>query len=121
MAGLSSAQKDTILDATLVVGLFASLHDSDPGGVGAGEAAGGAYARQSMVGSWAASAGGTKANSAAVTFAGMPAGTWTHVGFWDALVAGNFVWGGVLSVPKSTGAGDSVVFAIGAITGTFTP
>ena len=123
MAGLSSTQKDTILDATLVAGTHMSLHSGDPGGTGASEAAGGPgpYARQAMAAAWAAAAGGTKANNAVVTFAGLPAGTWSYIGFWDAAVAGNFIWGGTVAVPRTTIAGDSLLFPVGNITATFTP
>lgn len=123
MAGLSTDQKNTTLDAILVAGTHMSLHTADPGGTGADEGAGGPgpYARQAMAAAWAAAAGGSKANSAVVTFAGLPAATWTHIGFWDAAVAGNFIWGGVISTPRTTIAGDSLFFPIGDITATFTP
>lgn len=55
--------------------------------LGSTEAAGGSYARQAIT--WAASSGGTRANSAQLSVP-IPAGTTVQtVGVWDALSAGN--------------------------------
>jgi hypothetical protein len=83
-----------------------SLHTGDPGEDGtANEVAGGSYARQPVTFSAAANPAGTIASSIDVNFTGMPAATITHGGLWDNL--GNFLWGGPLTTPKTTNAGDT--------------
>lgn len=92
---------------------FVSLHTADPGETGASEVVGGSYARQQA--DFAAAAGGATSNAAAVEFTGMPAVTVTHVGIWDAVTVGNFLWGGPLTTPRSPSAGDTLRFLTGEI------
>src|SRR4030065_166963 len=99
----SNTGKHRGLDATILSSDYVSLHSGDPGTTGASEAVGGSYARQSCSGKWGGASGGQKVNSGAITWAGMPAGTWTHFGVWDALSSGNFIWGGTITTPKTTG------------------
>lgn len=115
----SNIGKNRGLDATILTGDYVSLHSADPGTTGANEATGGSYARQACSGKFGAASGGLKQNSGAITFANMPAGTWTHFGIFDAVSGGNFIWGGALSASKTTGAGDAVNFAIAAITASY--
>lgn len=71
--------------------IYASLHTANPGDSGANEVTGGspAYARKAIV-HGAASAGAATATTLP-TF-DVPAGvTVTHVGYWDAVTAGNFL------------------------------
>lgn len=99
--------------------LYVSLHTADPGETGTDEAAGGSYDRQAAP-SFAAAALDltipTIKNSAGVTFLDMPAGTFTHLGFWDDPAAGNFVWkllltdGAGTPTPVTTIAGEAVSF-----------
>ncbi len=84
---------------------YVSLHTADPGEAGANEVAGGGYARQQAA--FDVAAAGATANSAIIDFTNMPAETMTHVGVWDALGGGNFLWGGPLAASKTTGAGDT--------------
>lgn len=94
---------NSILDRILRNAAFAvatpyvSLHTANPGLAGGSEVAGGAgpYARQ--LGTFDAAAAKATQNSAIIDFAGMPAVTVTHVGLWDALAAGNFLWYGPLT------------------------
>lgn len=90
-----------------------SLHDGDPGENGANEISGGSYVRQQAAFDPAAS--GAVTNSAIIDFAGMPAKTITYVGVWDddGTPAGNFLWGGALTAPKTTNAGDTFRIAAG--------
>ena len=92
---------------------YISLHTADPGETGASEAAGGSYARQT--GSFGVAASGQVANDAAFNFTAMPAGTFTYVGIWDAVTAGNFLWGGALTTSRTLSAGATGQFAIGAL------
>jgi hypothetical protein len=80
-----------------VTTVYASLHTGNPGITGANEATGGSYARQSV--SLGAAASGASSNDVAINFTGMPAvgaPGLTHVGLWDAVSAGNFLWAGPL-------------------------
>lgn len=92
--------------------VYLSLHTADPGLTGANQVTGGSYARQAL----AVDAAASKAtqNTAAEAFTGMPAVTVTHVGIWDAVSAGNFLWGGALAASKTiANAGDTFTIAIG--------
>lgn len=89
MAGLTDATKNAMLDVLSTRAAYLSLHTADPGTSGTSEATGGspAYARKAA--NWASAAGGSKAIGAAVTF-DVPAGTYTHVGYWTAATSGTF-------------------------------
>jgi hypothetical protein len=109
---LSDKQKNAMLDT--LDGRFVSLHTGDPGTTGAHEVSGGSYMR--MPENLDASSGGSKTNSAALEFAGMPAGTVTHVGFWSLGSGGVFLWGGALSAPVVVPAGATFRFPAGQLT-----
>lgn len=94
-----------------VTTVYMSLHTADPGETGASELTGGSYARQTTAFNAASNPAGTSQNTAAVTFAAMPAATVTHLGLWDAATSGNFLWGGPLTASKTTTAGDSLQVA----------
>lgn len=66
--------------------VWVSLHTSDPGTTGTGEATGGGYAR--VQGTWTSGSGGAL-TMAELTFTA-PAGTYTHAGLWSASSAGTF-------------------------------
>lgn len=76
-----------------VTTVYASLHTADPGDTGANEVTGGtpAYARKSIT--FAAAAAGAIDSSSQPVFDVPAATTVTHVGFWDAVTAGNFLGG----------------------------
>ncbi len=97
---------------------YISLHDGDPGEDGSNEivAGGNTYARQQAA--FGAAAAGAVDNDAEIQWTDMPdcesAGTneqlgW--VGVWDAVSAGNFLWGGALTVAKNVNAGDTFTIA----------
>ena len=102
MAGLSDAGKNVMLDALAGVAGFVSLHTADPGTTGASEVTGGspAYARKAIT--WAAASAGNLDGSS-VTF-DVPAGTYTHLGYWSAVTAGTFYGGSALSTPETFAA-----------------
>lgn len=87
------------------------------------ECVGGGYARISSAGKWAGPSAGSVTNNAAVVFAAS-SGAWssgaaiTHFGLFDALSGGNAMYYGDLSdITKAvTGVGDTMSFAIGALT-----
>jgi hypothetical protein len=86
------------------------------------EVSGNAYARASVTNNatnWPASSAGVKANGTTITFATpTPAGwgTVTAFGIYDALTAGNLLYWADLTASKTINAGDTVSFAVGAIT-----
>lgn len=119
MAALSNYAENKVLDHltgraawTAPTNTYLALFTTDPTDADSGtEATGGSYARQAVT--FGAASGGTISNSAAVTFTSMPAGTFTHFGLYDADTAGNLLVHGSLTAFKTTGAGDTIEFAIG--------
>lgn len=103
------------------VTVYISLHTADPGETGANEVSGNAYARVAVTNNatnWPAAAAGLKSNGIVFTFptpTGAGWGTVTHFGIWDAASAGNNLFGGALSVPKTINADDTVQFNVGDI------
>lgn len=90
---------------------WCSLHTADPGRTGTSEAAGGPYVRQSADAySPVDDSGNSKRvrNTIVLSFQ-VPAGTYTHIGLWDAQNGGNFLGGGALSAPATVSDGDFVI------------
>lgn len=97
----TNATKEAGALAVTGLGNWISLHTSDPGTTGTGEASGGspAYARKQTT--WTGGAADGSVAGSPVAF-DVPAGTYTHIGVWSAATAGTFVGGFALS--SSTGA-----------------
>lgn len=97
----TNATKEAGALAVTGLGNWISLHTSDPGTTGTGEASGGspAYARKQTT--WTGGAADGSVTGSQVAF-DVPAGTYTHIGVWSAATAGTFVGGFALS--SSTGA-----------------
>lgn len=132
-SGKSTTQSNKILNAelnatsytsptTVWIGLWAasSLSAGSTGST-AGEASGGSYARASVTcntTNFPSASGGSISNGTAITFT-TPTGTWGTVGqvaICDASTAGNILYWGDLSSPQTINSGNSVSFAIGALT-----
>lgn len=124
----SNYLEDEILDHVLGGGdftrpatVYVSLHSADPGETGANELSGDGYARASITNNatnWPASTGGVKSNGAAITFPAATGTDWdeaTHFGIWDASSAGNPLYLGELTLPKTVQVGDTASFAIGEL------
>lgn len=96
--------------------LYIALFTADPTDAGTltNEATGGSYARQSAT--FGTATTGSAATTNAQTYANMPAGTFTHFALMDALTAGNMLYSAALTTPRTTVLGDTLTFAIGAIT-----
>lgn len=78
------------------------------------EVVGGSYARQTYaVGT---SAGTGVANTSIMNYIGMPATTVSHVDVYDSNGSPRRSLQGALTASKTTGAGDTLSFAIGAVT-----
>lgn len=81
------------------------------------EASGGGYARADLSAALpAGSTAGSISTNAAITFTNMPAGTWTAIEVFDSAGTPRRAWYGALAGPKTTGAGDILSFAAGALT-----
>ncbi|MCC6394790.1 MAG: hypothetical protein IT167_29625 [Bryobacterales bacterium] len=90
---------------------WCSLHTADPGKTGQSEASGSPYARLSLAQFTAVDSDGTakRVRNAPALFFQVPAGTYTHIGMWDAAAGGNFLGGGALSSPATVNDGDFVI------------
>jgi hypothetical protein len=70
----------------------------------------------SMGTNWAAASGGSQATNAVISQANMPATTITSIELWDSTATNVRQEFGNLTASKTTGAGDTLSFASGAIT-----
>ena len=130
MAGLSDYAEQGILNALLrgsnfiapaTGSLRLALFNGDPSDAGnINEIAGGWYTRQ-LTGVWTApSAAGNSqqvSNAASITFAAVTgtAATVTHVGVFDAAVAGNMLFSAQMQASKTLQVGDVLSFAPGTL------
>lgn len=125
MAALSDYMEKLLLDWSMTTGSatrptawFLALYTAAPSDAGGGtEVSGGGYARQAIAFDAASTPGGTTSNSAAVEFeaSGAAFGTVTHIGIFDASTSGNLLWHGEMTVSRTIGDGDKLVFAIGDV------
>ena len=90
---------------------WCSLHTADPGKTGQGEASGAPYSRKAVTPIAAVDNDGNakRVRNVALLLIQVPAGTYTHVGMWDAATGGNFLGGGPLSSPATVNDGDFVI------------
>jgi hypothetical protein len=88
-----------------------SLHTADPGATGLNEASGGPYARKALTSFTPVDDDGAakRVRNAPPLFVQVAAGTYTHMGLWDAVSNGNFLGGGALSSPATVNDGDFVI------------
>ncbi|BDC48919.1 hypothetical protein F183_A12350 [Bryobacterales bacterium F-183] len=88
-----------------------SLHTADPGATGTNEASGGAYTRNALTQFTAVDDDGAakRVRNVPPLFIQVSAGTYTHLGLWDAVSGGNFLGGGPLSSPATVNDGDFVI------------
>ena len=105
---------------TRYLALFTNTSGSAAANLEAGvltdEVSGGAYVRKAIT--FAAASGGTAASSATVTFDAATAnwGTVTHVAVVDALTAGNVLFYGAVTTPKTIETGDTFQVTSGNLT-----
>jgi len=108
MAGLTITTRGTMLSSIFTATLgggkanYGSLHTADPGTTGTSEVTGGSPAYARKVITWAVPSGGS-VSGGTITF-DVPAGTFTHIGYWDAVSAGTFVGGYPLQASMTYGA-----------------
>lgn len=127
MAGLSTYAQQKVLEHavgktswTMPANVWVALYTATPSDAGGGtEATGGSYARKQTVGSdWGTASGTTISNAAAITFV-TPTGSWgtiSHFGIFDAVTTGNLIGWAAVTTPQAVGTGNTVSFAIGALT-----
>jgi hypothetical protein len=126
MSALSDAAEKLLLDWLMTTGTatrptawYIGLYTAAPSDSGGGtEVSGNGYSRQSVTFGAASSPGGTTDNTGAVSFtaSGGNWGTITHVGIFTASTSGTLLWHGALSASRTINDGDTLSFAIGAIT-----
>lgn len=123
--GFTNATANKIIDKILrntdfvhPTSVYVSLHEGDPGQTGANEVSGGGYNRKLI--SFSAAVAKTSANAADIEFPDMPTSTITHIGLWSAASAGNFWWGGSLTVSKALTTGDTLKIPAGDLDVTLT-
>jgi len=123
MAAISNYLENALINAVLrnvsftsPASVYVALFTTDPTDAGSGtEVSGGSYAR--VAATFGAPSGGVSTNSGTVSFP-TATGSWgsvTHMGIYDASSAGNLLFHGALTVPKTVGNGDTVTFAIGSL------
>lgn len=106
--------------------VWVSLHTADPADTGANEVTGGNYARIPVAAAgWTKTTGGTASatNTNDIVFPASGTVTWsasspgvTHVGIWNAVSAGNFLFGGALTTPRVVASGDVFKFLASNLT-----
>jgi hypothetical protein len=71
---------------------------------------------------FSAASGGSCTTSGALSWTNVPnAETYSHVSFWDASTAGNFLGSDDLAVARAVAVGDNFTIAAGSLTLTLTP
>ncbi len=113
--GIASAACDTLLDyytATIISTPFIKLHTASPG---TGSTAAATETTRKAI-TFAASSGGTKANSVAITWTSVAGSeTYSHFSLWTASSAGTFEGSGTVTANAVT-AGDTFTIAISGLT-----
>lgn len=126
MAALSNYLENALINAVLrntsytsPATVYVALFTTDPTDAATGtEVSGGSYARTAVT--FGAPANGVSSNSGVVTFP-TATGSWgtiTHMGIFDASSGGNLLFHGALAISKVVGNGDTVTFAVGALSTT---
>jgi hypothetical protein len=112
MSDATAFLEDLIADLVDANGGWVSLHTANPPG---SEVAGGAYARQAVAYSRAGTEPTVLSNNAIIEFPVATAdwGVITHIGLWDAAVAGNLIARKTVAVPKEIKIGDVARFLVG--------
>lgn len=110
--GIASAIANSILNAlcrnvawTQPAAFYVKLHTGDPGAAGANNAAGNTTR---VAVTFSAAASGAITNSASIDWTSVStAETYSHVSFWDAAAAGNFLGSDDLAVSRAVLVGDN--------------
>ncbi|MEU5259001.1 hypothetical protein [Amycolatopsis sp. NPDC021455] len=123
MSNLVEAEANRLLDASLGTAPFTAptapvklaLVTANGSATSAGtEVTGGGYARQSVT--FSAASAGTASNTGLINFTNMPAATVVGAEIYDSSGTPRRAWFGSLAASKTTGAGDTLSFAVSALT-----
>lgn len=104
--------------------VYLSLHTGDPGDAGGSEveAGGYSYARKEVVlEDWTTPSDKTVETNKEVEWENLPDVTVSHIGIWDQVSDGNFLWSGELAESRSLTAGQHLRFKAGEITAEIDP
>jgi len=122
-SGIATAEIDRFINASLngtaytlpTTPMKLALNTTSSTDSAAGtEVTGGSYARQTIA--FGTSAGSGVSNTGTVTFTNMPATTTTNVNIYDSNGTPRRGWWGDLTANKTTASGDTLSFAVSAIT-----
>ena len=124
--GLKASVANALLDAlcratnyTAPVAFYVKLHTGDPGAAGTSNAASNTT-RQAAT--FSAASSGTSTSNADVAWTYVSnTETYSHVSFWDASSAGNFIGSAALSSSRSVVAGDDFTIPSGSLTLSLSP
>lgn len=124
--GVASAVANAILNAycrnvawTQPAAFWVKLHLGDPGAAGAGNPAANTTRQQAT---FSAASGGSITTSADLTWTSVPnAETYSHVSFWDASTAGNFLGSDDLASAQPVSVGNTFQILAGQLTVPITP
>lgn len=124
--GLKAAVANSLLDAickavnyTAPVAFYVKLHTGDPGAAGTSNAA---TNTTRQAGTFASASSGSSASNADVAWTNVSTTeTYSHVSFWDASSAGNFIGSSALSSSRSVVAGDDFTIPSGSLTLSLSP
>jgi hypothetical protein len=127
MAGLSTYAQQKVLEHmvgktswTMPANVWVALYTATPSDAGGGtEVTGGSYARkQTVAANWGTASGTTISNAQLITFV-TPTASWGTVGWFaimDASTAGNQIGWAALTSSQAIGSGNTVEFAVAALT-----
>ena len=104
--------------------LYISLHDGVPNDDGSNEVVAGDYSyyrKEMVVTDWATPVDGSVESDIELLWTNMPAVTVSHIGLWDTVDGGTFLWAGELNEPVTLSAGDAFIFNEGDVTAEIDP
>lgn len=124
--GLNATIVNAILNAlcrnvawTQPAAFYVKLHTADPGAAGATAPAANTTR---VLATFSAAAAGSITNSADINWTNVPnAETYSHVSFWDASSAGNFLGSDDLATARLVAIGDNFTILAGQLTLSITP
>lgn len=93
--------------ATAIAAVYVKLHTGDPGSAGASNA--GAVTTRNQV-TWNAASAGSMTLNTLSAYSMTTSETISHISFWDASTAGNFLGSAALSASKTVANGDTLTF-----------
>lgn len=124
--GLASGILNSMLNAlcrnvawTQPAAYWVKLHTGDPGAAGTANVAANTTRKQAT---FSAAAAGAITTSADLAWTNVPnAETYSHISFWDAVTAGNFLGTDDLAVARTVAVGDNFTILAGQHTIALTP